>query len=110
MIFPERHCRHCGEQHSKASRPSLKRWALEELLNVVREMVCTETERYITVECYASKLLAKKHLVDQCFAKLNLEGLLGQARNIAPHDSSRDGFFGGDSAWIASSYEILKKV
>jgi hypothetical protein len=106
-IFPSHHCRHCGDKRTLI-RLSLKRWKLDKLLEAVRNKVLEETEMWITVECYSSEFRAKKHLVDQCFAMLNREGLLSQAYNSAPHDSTRDVGRYGDSAWQASLYTVIK--
>jgi hypothetical protein len=94
-------------------RPSLKRWNFEKLLEAVRAKILAQSVPdcgfWITVEKYASDLRAKKHLVDRCFAVLNREGLLSQARNEPLHDSARHNFFPGSwKGWVASSYRIIK--
>ena len=113
MIFSEINCRHCnlGEKRS-LFRPSLKRWKFEKLLSIVRKMIVEEPKSSVTVESYASTLKCKKHLIDRCFALLNKEGLLSQAYNRPPHDSSRDPdtWGKGDSAWMASTYTVIKNI
>jgi len=100
-----RHCRHCGDKHDKM-KPSYRRWRLEKLLVAVREIVVSHGEgKRITAEDVGTRLRARKHLVEQCFHKLNLEGLLSQGYNLPPHDSTRDRWSpGGDSAWCATTY------
>lgn len=92
-------------------KSTLKRWKLDNLLDEVRARVLLETELWITVEAYASVFKAKKHLVDQCFAVLNREGLLSQAYNHAPDRRNKKSFFHHptetDSEWTASRYKVL---
>jgi len=100
------HCRHCGTPRS-LHRPSLRKWRLEKLLLVVRaQIVQLEAGAHITAEAVATALRASKPMVEQCFHRLNLEGLLSTGVNWAPHDSTRDPWrWGkGDSAWCATTY------
>lgn len=100
------HCRDCGTPRDKF-RPSLRAWKLEKLLLEVRNLViAVESGKYITAEDIATKLRAKKSMVEQCFHRLNLEGILSQGHNIPPHDSTRDRHVWGvgDSSWIATLY------
>ena len=99
-----RHCRHCGDRRDKM-RPSLHRWKLERLLVDVRSIIQPlASGASITAEEIATKLRARKPMVEQCFHRLNLEGILSQGRNRPPHDSSRDPWHwgSGDSAWCAN--------
>lgn len=102
------HCRHCGDKHDKL-KPSFKRWNLENLLNKVRELILASEKSFITAEQISTILRAKKHLVEQCFHRLNLEGILSQGVNHAPHDSKRDPWRGSDSSWCATTYWLMKK-
>lgn len=103
------HCRHCGDKHDKL-KPSYRRWSLDKLLPAVREIVQrlpSEERRGFTAERICTELRAKKPLVEQCLHKLNLEGLITQGVNRAPHDSTRDRMCPGpDSAWAATVYYL----
>lgn len=104
------HCRHCGDPRTYF-RPSLRRWKLERLYAEVRAIVLALSEGdRITAEDVATRLRAKKPMVEQCFHRLNLAGLLSQGINSPPHDSTRDRswpFGGPDSSWMATMYERL---
>lgn len=104
------HCRHCGSPRDKF-RPSLRRWKLARLHEQVRNIVLAMNEGdHISAEDVATRLRAKKPMVEQCFHRLNLAGLLSQGHNRPPHDSTRDRswpFGGPDSAWCATVYYRL---
>ncbi len=101
------HCRHCGSSRD-LHRPSLRRWKLDRLLVTVRARIkALVVGEAITAEKVATELRARKSMVEQCFHRLNLEGLLTQGHNQAPHDSMRDPWTWGkgDSSWCASYYK-----
>ena len=100
-----RHCRHCGDTRDKI-RPSLRRWRLGALLIKVRDHIASlPDDTRITAERVSTVFRARKGMVEQCFARLNLEGILSQGVNLPPHDSTRDRWGGGcDSAWGATTY------
>jgi hypothetical protein len=109
------HCRHCGDPRDLL-KPSYRRWNLERLYAEVRSIILAKEENSsVTAEDLGTQLRARKHLVEICFARLNLEGLLSQGVNRAPHDSTRDPwmqgscFTNGDSAWQATYYIVRKK-
>jgi hypothetical protein len=103
------HCRHCGDKHDKL-KPSYRRWRLDRLLTAVRAIIVAQKDgAYVTAEDVGTQLRARKHLVEQCFHRLNLEGLLSQGLNLPPHDSTRDRWSPvGDSAWRATVYTTRK--
>lgn len=62
----------------------------------------------ITKEFLASKFQVNEHEIEQCFQKLNQEGLLSQAQKRFAHDTNRNYFFGGPSSgWASDTYQIL---
>lgn len=105
------HCRHCGDKRDKL-KPSYRRWNIEKLLAAIREIVLRYGDgKRITAEDIGTRLRARKHLVEQCFHRLNLEGLLSQGLNLPPHDSTRDRWCrGSDSAWCATTYTTRANV
>lgn len=103
------HCRHCGTPRDKF-RPSLGNWKIQKLLLELRVLVLgIESGQHITAEDIATKLRARKPMVEQCFHRLNLEGVLSHGYNQAPHDSNRDpyGWGVGDSSWQATFYKRI---
>ena len=74
-------------------------------------VVGVEPGQYITAEDIATKL-AKKSMVELCFHRLNLEGILSQGYNQAPHDSTRDPYAWGvgDSSWQATVYKKISVI
>jgi predicted transcriptional regulator len=85
-------------------------------LEVRNLVVGVEPGQYITAEDIANKLRAKKSMVELCFHRLNLEGILSQGYNQAPHDSTRDRhmwgvvFGRGDSSWQATVYKKISVI
>jgi predicted transcriptional regulator len=51
-------------------------------------------------------LKVQTHHIRQILHKLNLEGLVSQKKNKAPHDSKRDFWGGHDSSWMPSLYTV----
>ena len=106
-------CGNCNHKRDKF-RPSLKRWKLEDVYIIIRTKILEIIKNnkgyvYVTVEEFVTDLRAKRSLVDQVFAKLNLEGLLSQGFNKPPHDCKREksGFsHGNDSSWQATIYKV----
>lgn len=87
----------------KKFRPSYKHD--NDLMNKVRDYIKTTSKDIVRKEELAEFFKVKPHEIEQCFQRLNLEGLLSQARKIEPHDYSRKA---GDSCWAADIYYIQK--
>lgn len=75
------------------------------LIDKIREYIKNTTDNVLRKEEIAEIFKAKPHEVEQCFHRLNLEGLISQAKKIEPHDYSRKH---GDSCWAADVYHIRK--
>lgn len=103
------HCRHCGQKHVRIYR-AFKNVTYDKVLPLVRAYVLEQGEgSHVCVELAAIDTSSRFGLVRKAFMQLNREGILSQAHNSAPHDSTRDKWGPGtDSAWMASSYTVLK--
>lgn len=64
----------------------------EVLLDKVRDYLFNQVTGIVTKEKIANELKVKEHEITNCLHKLNLEGLVSQKINEAPHDSKRDYF------------------
>jgi len=80
----------------KKFRPSHKHD--NNLMNKVRDHIKTTSKHIVRKEELAELFKAKPHEIEQCFQRLNLEGLLSQAHKIEPYDSR----------WAADIYYIQK--
>ncbi len=110
-------------------RPKKKRFKKEEILSYLREVIQkyidkettdynnkTKLERkhvnylytkFYFAEDFALELNVPCHIIEQCFATLNKEGLLHLPRHRHLHDGKRAGFYSGsNSDWIASKYYV----
>lgn len=101
-------------KRGKALRTRYRRKDPEKVLELVREVVLARRAKmqlWITAEGVSFETRTRTEQVRQALHKLNLEGIIGQKLDIAPHDSPRDMLFGGsDSAWKASVYDIIPEV
>jgi uncharacterized protein YeaO (DUF488 family) len=89
------------DRDDKKFRPQSRHY--NDLMNRVRDYIKTTDKHCVRKEEVAEMFKAKPHEIEQCFHKLNLEGLLSQASKIEPHDYSRKA---GDSCWAADIYYI----
>lgn len=134
-MYAEWHCRHCGMKHDQKLSPfPKKKINIDVLLVKIRSYIGEKISKYkkepvwknslVTKEEVAKHFRVKPHFVEQCFHKLNLEGLLNKPTHKAPHDSMRDYTFSygyykgkccdykninGDSSWCADRYYINYK-
>lgn len=95
-------------QH-KGLRRSVKKRNLEQIKTTVLELIKNNPDRsYLTKEDVARTLCVKECQVEQVFAILNREGILGQARHEAPHDNQREPWSGfiGNMGWCSDTYRI----
>jgi hypothetical protein len=84
---------------------------LEVLLPKVRDLILNSKSDRFTKEAVSVHFNVRESLIEQCFHKLNLEGLVEQAAHGAPHDSTRDYMgWGNDSAWQGDSYWVTEKA
>lgn len=110
-MYAERHCRHCRDKHFKGAI-SFKKRTDEYIYDYTRSYVSNRVDEgdSFTAEGIAREILVKTHKVRQALHKLNLEGIVTQKKNHAPHDSKRDWWHGGsDSSWMASFYYKVVK-
>ncbi len=121
-----------NENHERGRlkiRPKKKRFKKENILALIRERVLeyinkqvsiyngkTKLQRQETRYSYAKFYFAEDfalefnvpcHIIEQCFAILNKEGLMHQAKHGHVHDGTRNHNFSGScNDWIASKYFI----
>jgi uncharacterized protein YeaO (DUF488 family) len=77
-----------GKRRNHLFRPQSRHYS--DLLDRVRDFILTTNKGWVTKEDVARMFKVKDYEVEQCFQKLNLEGLLSQGYNKPPHDSKRD--------------------
>lgn len=114
----------CGRDKPRTNRKrkySIKNWKETELLELIRFVISNTERDSITRELFARQLKAKLSLVHNCFAKLELEGLLCKS-NYIMHDEAtselggiilKNGYKTKDwprtkSWWNAKIYKIRK--
>ena len=108
-------CRHCGHSPKKGKRIGIfkrvfKRRSEEQIYDMVKEYVLgLDVDSYFRKERIAVKLSLKEHEVAQALHKLNLEGIVAQPIHKPPHDSTRDKYGCGDSAWQGDAYRLMRK-
>lgn len=111
-MWTDRHCRHCGDLRTKGRPVGIKKRDVDGLLPDVRAHIAELASLgvgTVTKEAVARMFHVPAHIVEQCFHRLNLEGMLSRPLHEAPHDSRRDPwcYGSGDSAWVADRYRIL---
>jgi len=107
--YTSHHCRHCGDKHNTSKPIGIKKRSPEQIYTFTKKYIINK--KSITAEKIAGEMKVKTHQIRQALHRLNLEGLVSQKRNEAHHDSKRDPWNNhpGDSAWLASSYDVLEK-
>lgn len=120
-IVWERGCGRERERTKKTIKTQTKRWNKADLLELIRFIVLNTERESITRELFSIELKAKLGLVHDCFAKLEIEGLIVKD-NYIMHDENisylpqktkkgfiTTGYKRSKSWWNATIYKIRRK-